>query len=339
MAPRDRRDESRSRRPAPGRTALLLLGSLLAWSAVAGAAAANEAPSDPVVRDVVGLLEAGMGEPLILRWLEDGDRHPASPLAAADLVALKTGGASDELIAALLDRAVAAEPASEPGPEPVSRTAPEATPPPPAPERTPAPPSPLATGEVPATLTVRYVHGLDEEEQERGAWSFVAYLDGVPSPALWAAGPTKATPTWSETRALAPGHHVLRWAQERERPGRGETVLREARFDPEPLTFELAPGEAATIDVEFRDRSGIFARFGGPMTVRVAQGDRELAARETNDDPARWPSLCEEIEASLGDSDPGWDERRQLKRCVRWAELWPGLDAVPGRDEARPKLH
>jgi hypothetical protein len=328
------RSES-SRRPGSGLGGAILLAFLTTacWSGVPGAAPAAAIeptrPSDPVVRDVVELLEAGLAEPLIQRWLEDGDRHPGD-LVAADLVALKDAGASDQLIAALLERAAASDSTPGSAPAPSAPTVPSPAVSPPA--------SFVAPGLVPVTLSVRYVHGLDEEEEERGPWSFVAYVDGVPTPALGASGRTQAAPSWSGGRALAPGLHVVRWAQEREREGRGGSVLREARFDPEPLTFELAPGEPATIDVEFRDRSGIFARFGGPMEVRVTQGDRELAARETNDDPAHWPLLCEEIEASLGDREPGWDERRQLKRCLRWSELWPGPSSVPSRDEARPEL-
>ena len=89
----------------------VLLGSILALLAANGALAfPGEAPgsasasaSDEVCAEVVRLLEAGLGEPLVLRWLEESGKRPGRP-TADDLVALKKAGASDELVAKLLDR-------------------------------------------------------------------------------------------------------------------------------------------------------------------------------------------------------------------------------------------
>jgi hypothetical protein len=311
------------------RAVLVGLTLAMGWLAAAPArpvtsgASVTAAPSDPVLRDVVRLLEAKLGEPLILRWLEESGRKPGPP-SASDLVALKRAGASDELVAALLDRSRGGAPV-ETAPVPAAAATPAPTSAPP-----PAPATDGAT--VPVDVSLRYVHRPEEGE----AWELVVYLDGVPFPPLAATASQASAPTTTERRRLAPGPHLLRWAQERHAAGRRGRESHAARYDTERLAFTLAPAAPGTIEFDFRDLNGLILRFGGPIDARVAQGDRELAAVHTNNDPEKWPLLCEDIEASLNGAQPGLAERRQLRSCVRWADLWKGAATVPERAAVRP---
>lgn len=300
------------------------------------------------------LLEAGLGEPLVLRWLQESGRRPLPP-TVNDLVALKRAGASDPLVGALLDAASggkspapaaapevppqppAAAPSASPAPAPpVASVAPE----PPAPPAPPAPkavaPGTLAPAKISATVPIRaslrYVHVVEEGEP----WDLVVYLDGLPFDPVPAAPSSNRAGDWTFERAVAPGPHLLRWAQESHRGDASGRSTHAAKFDPEPLRFELVAGEPAAIDFEFRDRTGLFLRVGGPVTVHVTQGERELGARESDGDPAAWTPLCEEIEATLGGKKPDFSTRQALRQCARWQELWPGVAGLRPRDAVRP---
>lgn len=306
-----------------------------------------------MIAEVVRLLEAGLGEPLVLRWLAEEGKTPGRP-TADDLVALKKAGASDNLVAALLDRSRAGTPTAAPTPvvpaaQPVASaaTAPTAPPPlaaapsaPPTPVRSapPSPPVPTPAADSATTVVVqaslRYIHVPEEGEP----WDLVVYLDGRPFDPLPAAPSTASAGTWTYQRPLAPGRHVLGWSQELHRKDRKGQIQHAARFDPEPLAFELAAGATATVDFEYRDRTGLFLRMGGPVTVRVAQDGRELASRSSSGDPAAWPKLCEEIEANLGGEKPGFLDRQELRACLRWADLWQGIPDLPGRESVRPAV-
>lgn len=354
------------RRPlSPSLTAAVAL-ALFAAGLLAGGPAAAEVPaasaSDPVVGEVVRLLEAGLSEPLVQRWLDDSGKIPALP-TADDLIALKKAGASDKLIAALLDRASAhapaapaapeavTKPASAPPPAPVSApaavnpmAAPMAVPPPPAAPEIPAAPAPIAApaaapeaADAAAVLvdaSILYIHVPEEGEP----WDLVVYLDGRPFAPVAAARSTSSAQTWTSQRPLAPGPHILRWAQERHRDRKGEIGLHAARFDPEPLYFAIAPGTRGAIEFEFRDSSGFIVSRSGPVKVRVTADGRELASRVSSGDPALWPLLCEEIEANAGGKKPGFNDRQALRHCVRWADLWKEAPDAPGRDAVRPAV-
>ena len=116
----------------------------------------------------------------------------------------------------------------------------------------------------------------------------------------------------------------------------------EAKVAPAALAFEIAPDAAGTVELRCEARLR-----GGPLTLRVTQGDAELARAEPAiAPPDAWPWLCEEITAgqaagkgarhsslsSLGGS------RSKLSSCLRWADLWPGMEAPPSRDAVRADL-
>lgn len=364
----------------------VLLGSILTLLAANGALAfPGEAPgsasaSDEVCAEVVRLLEAGLGEPLVLRWLEESGKRPGRP-TADDLVALKKAGASDELVAKLLDRsrdgakAASASPdGATPAPAaPAAPTGPAAAAParvapaadaaaptttaaataPPAASKSATPPAtgapesrpiagdaaipsaaPGGQSTVGVTAALRYIHLPDEGEP----WDLVIYLDGVPFDPVPAAASARSAATRTHQRSLPAGRHWLAWSQEEHiEDGKGR-ARHGARFEPEPLAFELAPGAAATIDFEYRDPTGLSLRKSGPVTVSVSQNGRELARRDASGDAAAWPKLCEEIEVNFAGRKPTFLERQDLRYCLRWAALWQGVAEPPTRDAVRPPV-
>ncbi len=349
------------------RTALALIAAGAFLVSAPAAARVTEGPgtpaseSDPVVAEVVRLLEAGLGEPLILRWMGDEARRPRRP-TADELVALKKAGASDDLIAALLDRAAEESspsapalaatpapsvPAAGPALVPVPTSAASPTAPPaaapvaataPAPSAAARPATaPAASAPVSIALTTLYVHWPEEGEP----WDLVVYLDGEPFAPVPAALTARNAEPRLDRRDVAPGPHVLRWAQERHGERAGERGLHAARFDPEPLDFTVEGGTPAEIAFEFRDPSGIpFVTAKGPISVHVTQGGREIATRlEGGGEAERWPGLCEEIEVNLRGEKPSFQDRLLLKSCLRWASLWSGLPGpIPTRDAVRQRL-
>ena len=174
-------------------------------------------------------------------------------------------------------------------------------------------------------------------------WDLYVYLDGRFLTAVKAPTVSFLDPPLELERGLAPGHHVLRVAVERHLRKLGRSGwTHEAKVAPAALAFEIAPDAAGTVELRCEARLR-----GGPLTLRVTQGDAELAKAEPAiAPPDAWPWLCEEITAgqaagkgarhsslsSLGGS------RSKLSSCLRWADLWPGMEAPPSRDAVRADL-
>jgi len=114
---------------------------------------------------------------------------------------------------------------------------------------------------------------------------------------------------------------MLRVMQERhERRRRGWRHA--ARAAESEFVFELAAGEPAEVELEFRQGWG---DLSDPLTFRFRQGDRVADQVEVGGDPERWPDLCEDA----GENPPSG--------CVGWSALWPGVEP-PSRAEVRQAL-
>ncbi|MBV8200593.1 MAG: hypothetical protein JOZ15_08210 [Acidobacteria bacterium] len=182
---------------------------------------------------------------------------------------------------------------------------------------------------------------VDEDQPWSEPWQLVLYVDGhfvaavKPSPALL------PLPPRTFERPLAPGKHLLRLTRERH-PAyhRATGYVSPARVDPSEFPFELQPGapdQAALIAVHFGEKS---FKHPGPVALRVTQGGKDLAKLEPAAPGAEaWPALCEDVPAALpaGTKLPA-DAQKDLKGCVQWASLWPGVGAVPARAEVRVEM-
>jgi hypothetical protein len=346
----------RTRRPAIvaclAALGLLCLAGVLAPAPAAGGApgssagdARGDAPAadDPVVGQVLQMLRGGVTEPVIMAWLEKSGKRPAA-VSSGDLVALHQAGASEQLMKWLLQPAGGPAPAPDAAAPPAASAPPAANAPPAsagvAPRATaPAAAAPLATAPVKARFAVTYRPTFaDPEQPVSERWLLCLYVDGR-FVACVAAGPVLVPlPPRTFERDLAPGKHLLRLTQERHlRYSRARGYVTPARVDPSELPFELPPGAATQIAIHFGERS---LRHPGPVAVRIERDGKEVARLEpAAPDPDAWPALCEDVPAALpADAKPPAPARRDLASCVHWPALWPGVEAVPAREEVRAEI-
>ncbi|HLX06805.1 MAG TPA: hypothetical protein VKY89_02965 [Thermoanaerobaculia bacterium] len=314
-------------------------------AAPAGGPEAGAPATDAVVAQVVQMLRGGVTEPVIVAWLDKTGNRPAT-VGSADLVALHQAGASDELLKKLVGLAGGAAPAAAPSPQ----AAPVSPPPAPAPVPPPAPtvappaarPEPAAAAAGPGAavkvrfaVTYRPVEVVDAEAPVNQRWLLFLYVDGrfvgsaAPGPVLIPTGPRNFD------LELAPGRHLLRVTQERhQRYSSAQGYLTPSRVDPEAIPFEVKAGAATLVRLHFGDKS---LRHPGPVDVRVEQDGKEVAHVEpATANSESWPALCEDVPAALpAGGKPHGTAQHDLDRCVHWAALWPGIAAVPTRDEVR----
>jgi len=298
----------------------LALGAVLLVSA---AAAAGEATAirDPAVGEVLRLLESGVSETVIVQWL--GTTEPPREVSADDLIALRTAGASDELIQALLARVRGETP----------------VPPPPAPETAP-PAAPAQANESsvePVRFEIRYLATYDP--QQASADLFL-YVDGVP--VAWKeAGSRMRNTLLVFERSLSAGRHAVALGLERHVKQSRDRYRHEARVYPRPLVLDVRPGPETTVAIDLEEGGGFsLVHALGPLTFKVTQGQSTYAFLQgEGPDLGEWPALCEEVETNYpeGAKMPR-SARKDLETCRRWADLWQDVANAPDRDWARDEM-
>jgi hypothetical protein len=284
---------------------------------------------DEVVREVVRMLEAGVTEEVILRWLDREGRRPGA-LEPEDLIALTRAEASERLIGELMETP---RPASEtPRSEPVSSVAPAQ----------PAPGRPVVAheGAVPVDFSIRYRPYRDSEADEDEQWHLFVYLDGLPL--AWSDGKnrlSRSKRTVEVHTEVAAGRHVVRLVQERHQRRGRDAWRHEARVCPDAIEFEAHAGRHR-VEIHVTEPAGLGLRGGGEFFWSLRDPgrprDEDVALAGP---PGNWPPVCEEIESAYAEGQK--IPRRALKRlerCVRWDSLWPGLPDVPDRTEVRALL-
>jgi hypothetical protein len=167
-------------------------------------------------------------------------------------------------------------------------------------------------------------------------WDLYVYLDG--RYLAWVKSPVVSLldPPIEFDRSLAPGHHVLRVVEERHLHNFGRSGWsHQARVAPAVLAFDLAPAAAGRVELRCEPR-----QRGGPLRLRVTQGDAEIARTEpATPEPDAWPLLCDEAAAGRsGGKRAAAAGRRESGSCLRWTDLWPGVQAAPSRDAVRAEL-
>jgi hypothetical protein len=344
-SPSGPRPMRRTRRPAIV-ACLAALGLLCLPAPVAGALGSSAgdarggapAADDPVVGQVLQMLRGGVTEPVIMAWLEKSGKRPAA-VSSGDLVALHQAGASEQLMKWLLQPAGGPAPAPDVAAPPAASAPPAANAAPPAAGAVPPAATPLAAGPVKVRFAVTYRPTFaDPEQPVSERWLLCLYVDGR-FVACVPAGPVLVPlPPRTFERDLAPGKHLLRLTQERHlRYSRARGYVTPARVDPSVLAFELPPGAATQIAIHFGERS---LRHPGPVAVRIERDGKEVARLEpAAPDPDAWPALCEDVPAALpAGAKPPAPARRDLASCVHWPALWPGVEAVPAREEVRAEI-
>jgi len=312
---------------------LILSGVALADEPATGqvTSESKSPPGDPVLADVVGMLDGGVSSENVLRWLEQSGASPGK-LGPEALIDLSRAGATDELIQHLIELSP-------------KEASPSAEPPVPAPDRpTVTPPPPTSTKPLPASLKVefkvRYVPEMVEYQMT--PWDLFVYVDGRPLVRGdgWAShGPNHADLLHFE-ESLTPGRHVIRILQEQHvlRSKRKQRWEHEARVFPDPIVLDLDADGEWKFMLQMKENSGLFA--GGRVDYEIKL-DRRIVSEEEDlgPSPSKWPKLCEEIETQLTEKQKaGKAGRKALRGCARWDALWEGVDDVPGREAVREEM-
>lgn len=298
----------------------LVLALLAAPALVSAQTTATEAV-DPVVTDVVRMLEVGIEPDLILNWLQSSGKRPG-PLSADDVIALSEAKAPKELIQALLDLATPAAQA------PVTPSA-DARPPPAA--AVPAPRASAAGSDrecclVDFSVEYRVSEDLVGDQFEGPEHDLFLYLDGDFLARFASQGNIAARGPVPFKARVGPGVHTLRLTRElHTQPNRRkhpEEWDHRTTVSPSAIEFLVEPGVDWNMDIrwnqsEFTLKPPLHWRWSRDG-VEVAGEKHAGAFRED------WPFLCEDVEVSRENgSISGWRARDRLKGCVNWSALWP----------------
>lgn len=314
---------------------LLLLGLLLFSSTRAFAAGSSVTDLDPVVADIVEMLNAGVDEGVILQWLESTDRRPAD-VGSQGLIALTEAEASEDFVKVLLTRVEV-----QAGEGPVMASPPPlATPR--AVESTPVATPRVSQGTAEAVIQLRAQRvWVDEDEPDRPRdppWDVFLYLDG--ELVAWARPTLKGEPVEAR-RVVESGQRELRIVLQRYEELRGGWQY-ESLSVPTLVSFEASGDEAIEIEVGMTRIWGVWRqrKDGGPLSYDIRQGDRVLAEHGgTGGDPNRWNPVCEDVEANfpIAEEVPKrW--RNSMSRCIRWGGLWTGTGRSTDRVEILKRL-
>ena len=292
-------------------TAALSVAILLALVPLA---LAEVTPDDPLIDDVVRMLDAGIESDLVVSWLKTGDRRPAA-LNADALIALSQANASRELIEFLLSMTPRAAPAAAAPivtPEPVAE-----------PE-----PAPVDKNCCLVNFSVEYraTEDREGEEFEQPGRDLYLYVDGQFLARFESQGNIANSGAVRFQSPLPPGEHTLRLTRQlhtRKRSNKGDDSWdHETTVSPTIIKFRVEPGaqwqlELRWIQNEFTTRP--------PLSWRWLKNGTEVAGEQKiGEFRERWPFLCEDV-ATSGDSGAiaDWRRRDRQKGCVDWRSLWP----------------
>jgi hypothetical protein len=314
-------------------------------------------------REIVELKRAGASDPLTTKLLDLAARKAPGEEAAAAAAAASPKATAPRPAGAAAAPAAAAQAPAAPAP---AAQAPAAQAPaaPATAAQAPAAPAPAQAAQPPASAAETQAPGAAASAAQAAAagrglpghaanvhwriayhpnfgpdderWDLYVYLDG--RYLAWVKSPIVSLldPPIDFDRALAPGHHVLRVVEERHLHNFGRSGWsHEARVAPAVLAFDLAPDAAGR--VELRCEPG---QRGGPLRLRVTQGDADVAKTQPAiGEPDAWPLLCEEAAAGrAAGRRAAAAGGREPASCLHWADLWPGVQAPPGRDAVRAEL-
>ena len=217
----------------PGRlcAAALSLAILLALVPLASAAVT---PDDPLVDDVVRMLDAGIESDLVVSWLKTGDRRPAA-LSADALIALSQAKASRELIEFLLSMTASTVPVEE------------------APASTPQPvaidPAPVAVDKdcclVDFSVEYRATEDQEGEAFEQPGRDLYLYVDGKFLARLESQGNIVNSGAVRFKSTILPGEHTLRLTRQLHTRKRSKTGNdswdHETTVSPSIIQFRVEP--------------------------------------------------------------------------------------------------
>ncbi|MGB5511903.1 MAG: hypothetical protein WBM87_09370 [Woeseiaceae bacterium] len=298
----------RGRQPA----AALCLAILLALMPLA---LADVTPDDPLVADVVRMLDAGIESNLIVSWLKTGDRRPAA-MSADALITLSQAKASTELIEFLLSMA--------------PRTVPVAQVPALTPEPVAIDPEPVPVDKdcclVDFSVEYRATEDKEGEEFEHPGRDLYLYIDGQFLARLESQSNIINSSAVRFKSPIAPGEHMLRLTRQlhtRKRSKTGDDGWdHETTVSPSIIRFRVEPDAQWQLELRWIQSEFSTQR---PLSWRWLRNGAEVTGeKKIGEFRERWPFLCEDVAIS-GDSGAiaGWRARDRQKGCVDWRSLWP----------------
>ncbi len=319
-------------RPGHLLKAALPLAILLALMPLA---TADVTVDDPLVDDVVRMLDAGIDSDLVVTWLKTGDRRPAAALSADALIALSQARASRELMEYLLS----VTPSSGPSAKVPSAKVPASTPDPVLTE-----PEPVAVDRdcclVEFAVEYRAAEDREGEEFEQPGRDLYLYVDGAFLARLESQGTIANRGAVRFKSQIPPGDHSLRLTRQlhtRKRSDSSNDIWdHETTVSPSIIRFRVEPD--AQWQLELRWIQHEFSTQG-PLSWRWLRNGTKVAGEDKSGEfRERWPFLCEDAVIS-GDSGAiaGWRSRDRQKDCVDWPSLWPS-DVQSTREMVLDKL-
>jgi hypothetical protein len=228
------------------------------------------------------------------------------------MIRLRQAGADDALLRLIVERSAAPEPAVSP---PVTPSAGAAD----------------GLARVDVAVTYRPVEPLDGDDRAPTP-DLVLYIDGRALARVPAQADLRDEPSTFHV-LVPPGAHVLALAREF---AEGRQAKAPGRFSPETLAITVDPEKRFELDLRWVDA---MMSFGSPtpLTWELRRdGERVAGADKIGTPTDRWPELCEDLEASVEPGKtPGRSMRRKLEDCVRWVDLFGGIEDLPSRVGAR----
>jgi hypothetical protein len=300
-----------------------LLVSVLVLTLLGSPAAAAV---DPVVADVIRMLEEGVDPGFIADWLDSSAAKPGE-LTADDLIALTKAEAPEELVGKIMKMAGGA---------------PEAIAEPAKPEAAIPAPAMMPGAKTPVGFIIDYRPAI--VEYQTLPWDLFVYLDGQPVARAsgWASHTSKHLEQLFVEKELAPGRHVVRILQEQHtlKSKRKDRWSHSARIFPSAIMFDIDEAGAWRVEIQVDEESVLMPGRKKPVDWLISR-DGNLVEQGVGLGPTthRWPMLCEELETTLSekqmDSKSG---QRMLGECLTWDSLWMELETVPDRATVRGEM-
>jgi hypothetical protein len=324
------------------RVYLLIALLVLAPTALAGPAPGEEPPVepsgedaavlDPVVAEVVRMLEEGVSSALILEWLDRSGSRPGK-LGPDDMIALSRARAPDELVSTLLELSSGKEEPPVAVPVPVEPETPPA-----APDQAPLP----ATGAVPVGFDLDYSPAIVEYNYT--PWDLIVYLDGEPLSWLdgWSGQDGKRHDRVYFERKIPAGRHVIRVLQERheQKSKKKDTWKHEARVFPTPIVLELDTAEMWLVEIYVMESGAVLTSGQMPVSYTIRRGDEIVESKEKmGPSTRRWRNLCEDVATAYpGKKANSAAAGKAMQGCVQWNALWDETEGVPDRATVREQM-
>jgi hypothetical protein len=159
------------------------------------------------------------------------------------------------------------------------------------------------------------------------------YLDGEPLTWSRSSG-SFSLKSVNTSKQLSPGPHVIRLVRESHRSRSQGRWEHEAQVSPQPIVFNLEPGDGWHMAITWRQPSVSF-KAQKPLSWRLTRWDVDVAgAEKTGVSKDDFDQICEDAQASVPEGKkPNSTVKSQLKNCVTWSSLWGGVDEFPSREE------